>query len=428
VRQGRALVVVVAVLVCAAPAHGHGDTRPPSLQWRLQEFAGGWWVKIHLSERATVTVRLSREGAPERRVRARSVPAGTARLALGRLRGGRYRVRIVARDPSGRRAVVAHAIRLPRLVTIAVSGDLLIHTPVAARALVNGGGRRYRFGPMLARISPLIRRADLALCHLEHPIGRGPPTGYPRFRAPAALAGAIRAAGYDVCSTASNHTLDYGQSGIDATLRSLDRAGVRHTGSGSRPPADRPALLSTCGVTVGFVAATESTNGIARPFPWSVALADPGAILAAARRARRAGAQAVIVNLHWGAEYRHAPTPSQWKLARLLTASPAVTAVVGQHAHVVQPIRFLNGKPVVFGEGNLLSNQSGASEDGLIALLDLAVGPLRARTLRVRYLPTHVRRPDYAVVPARGNSRRRTIVVAGRTARVLPITSLDGRV
>jgi poly-gamma-glutamate synthesis protein (capsule biosynthesis protein) len=129
------------------------------------------------------------------------------------------------------------------------------------------------------------------------------------------------------------------------------------------------------------------------------------------------------VNVHWGAEYRHAPTAFQRALARRLTASPAVTAVVGQHAHVVQPVRFVNGKPVVFGEGNLLSNQTGASQDGLVALLDLAVSPGAARVRRVRYLPTHVRRPDYVVVPASGASRRRTIAVAGRGPRTLPISA-----
>jgi poly-gamma-glutamate synthesis protein (capsule biosynthesis protein) len=173
---------------------------------------------------------------------------------------------------------------------------------------------------------------------------------------------------------------------------------------------------------VGFVAATEHTNGIARPHPWSVALADPASVIAAARRARRAGARAVVVNLHWGAEYRHAPTPFQWGLARRLTASPAVTAVVGQHAHVVQPIRFVNGKPVVFGEGNLVSNQSGESQDGLVAVLDLAVTRRGSRVRRVRYLPTHVRRPDYVVAPAGGSSRRRTIAVAGRGPRVRPVS------
>jgi Bacterial capsule synthesis protein PGA_cap len=110
-------------------------------------------------------------------------------------------------------------------------------------------------------------------------------------------------------------------------------------------------------------------------------------------------------------------------LARRLTASPAVTAVVGQHAHVVQPIGFVNRKPVVFGEGNLVSNQSGASQDGLVAVLDLAVAGRRSRVRRVRYLPTTVRRPDYVVLPADGASRRRTIAVAGRGPRVRPVSA-----
>ncbi|HVG99297.1 MAG TPA: CapA family protein, partial [Miltoncostaeaceae bacterium] len=338
---GRVLAVVVAALALAAPALAAGDAHPPTLEWRLRDWGGAWRLELRLSERASVAASLTRGEELVRLVPVRPLQAGRARLRLGRLAGGAYRLRVVARDPGGAQTTVERAVRLPALVTVAVSGDLLIHTPVAARALDNGGRRGYRFGPMLAGISPLVRRADLALCHVEHPVGRGSPSGYPRFRAPAALAGAIRSAGFDVCSTASNHTLDYGQPGIDATLGSLDRAGVRHTGSWARPPAGRPALLRARGVTVGFVAATEHTNGIARPHPWSVALADPGAILAAARRARRAGADVVVVNLHWGAEYRHAPTPFQWRLARRLAASTAVTAVVGQHAHVVQPIRFV---------------------------------------------------------------------------------------
>jgi hypothetical protein len=37
---------------------------------------------------------------------------------------------------------------------------------------------------------------------------------------------------------------------------------------------------------------------------------------------------------------------------RRLTRSPAITAIVGLHAHVVQPIRFDHGRAVAFGEGN----------------------------------------------------------------------------
>ena len=89
--------------------------------------------------------------------------------------------------------------------------------------------------------------------------------------------------------------------------------------------------------------------------------------------------------------------------------------------HVVQPIRRVNGKPVVFGEGNLVSNQTAAccpaeSQDGLIALIDFVERGDRVRATRVRYVPTWVRHPDYRVLPAaRGSlSWRRTVAAAGR--------------
>jgi Bacterial capsule synthesis protein PGA_cap len=312
-------------------------------------------------------------------------------------------------------------------LTIAASGDLLVHQPVWSRALAYGRGRRYDFRPMFRAIKPVIARADLALCHLETPLSYGAPRGYPSFRTPAALAPAIRATGWDVCSTASNHTLDGGQRSVDTTLHVLDRFGVRHAGSyRTRAGARRLTVLKAHGVRVAFLAYTALTNGQPLPHPWTLNLARARQIVRDARRARRAGADAVIVNLHWGAEYHHVPTGAQRSLAAAITRSSAVTAVVGQHVHVVQPIRWIHGKPVVFGEGNLLSNQTAAccpasSQDGLIALLDLRAGRSGIRAVRVRYLPTYVRHPDFTVVRARGASRTRTIEVAGRSRHVAPI-------
>jgi poly-gamma-glutamate capsule biosynthesis protein CapA/YwtB (metallophosphatase superfamily) len=312
-------------------------------------------------------------------------------------------------------------------LTIAATGDFLIHSPVFMRARAYGGGRRYEFRPMLRVIGPLIAGADLAICHVETPLSHGPPRGYPSFRTPIALAGAIRAAGWDACSTASNHTLDAGQQGVNTTIAALDRAGLRHAGSyRSRATARRPALLEAKGVKVAFLAYTALTNGQRIPHPWTLNMAQPRRILQDARRARRAGADAVIINLHWGTEYQSAPNAEQRSLAATLTRSKYVTAVIGQHVHVVQPIRWINGKPVVFGEGNLLSGQSAsccraATQDGLVALLDLQVGGSGVRAVRVRYLPTYVRHPDFTVVHARGRSRIRTIRVVGRSSRVVPI-------
>jgi hypothetical protein len=318
------------------------------------------------------------------------------------------------------------AVRL----TVAASGDLLIHTPVAERALALGGGRRYDFAPLFAPVRRTVAGADLALCHMETPLVPGSVQGYPVFHTPPDLAHSIRRVGWDACSTASNHSLDAGQYGIDTTLRALRSAGVKATGTARFAPARRrTTMVRVKGLRVAFLSYTAVSNGQAVPHPWSVNWASPGAILRDARRARRRGARIVIVNVHWGAEFVSRVTPQQRALARRLTRSPAIDAIVGQHVHVVQPIRRVHGKPVVFGEGNLISNQTpaccpAASQDGLIALIDFVVRPgRRAHARRIRYLPTWVRHPDYTVMRATPGSPswNRTVAVAGNRRGVRPL-------
>jgi poly-gamma-glutamate synthesis protein (capsule biosynthesis protein) len=179
---------------------------------------------------------------------------------------------------------------------------------------------------------------------------------------------------------------------------------------------------------VALLAYTEMTNGIPLPHPWSVNVARAGRILRDARRARRDGARVVIVNLHWGTEYRHSPDAFQLALARRLARSRAITAVVGQHVHVVQPIRRIGRLWVVFGEGNLLSNQTAAccpagTQDGMLVRLHLRVGPRRARVDRITYTPIWVRHPEYAVVHAARAQRAswdRTVATVGRGRLVRP--------
>ncbi|MGH9112977.1 MAG: CapA family protein, partial [Acidimicrobiales bacterium] len=73
--------------------------------------------------------------------------------------------------------------------------------------------------------------------------------------------------------------------------------------------------------------------------------------------------------LHWGDEYRHEPNAQQQALAPVLIRSPDIDLLLGHHAHVVQPVEAIDGEWVVYGMGNLVSNQGSLGPEKLEGLL-----------------------------------------------------------
>lgn len=267
---------------------------------------------------------------------------------------------------------------VPRTVSILGSGDVLIHPPLTAQAQRDAaakGGTGYDFGDILGAIAPDVRGADLAICELETPLAApdGPFTGYPEFSAPPQVLTALQQDGYAVCTTASNHTLDKGFAGIVRTLDELDTAGLRHTGSArTQKEADTPLIVTLPnGVKVASLAYTYGLNDHKPPAdkPWSVNLIDVKQILAAARRAKQDGADIVVLSLHWGTEYDHLATPTQLVQAKKLLASPDVDLILGDHAHVIQPMQKLGDKWVIYCMGNLVARHSQPIDDNREGIL-----------------------------------------------------------
>ncbi|AQT76452.1 hypothetical protein B1K54_09650 [Streptomyces sp. fd1-xmd] len=255
-----------------------------------------------------------------------------------------------------------------RPFTLLATGDIIPYPSIIQRAGEDAGqAGEYDFRKILAGVKPLVSAADLAICHHEIPYGRpgGPYTGYPAFKAPHQLADALKDAGYDGCSTASNHTLDDGYEGLARTLDHLDRVGIPHVGSArSAQEAQAPALLSAGGAQVAQLSYTYGTNGIPLPRdkPWAVNLIDQDRIIADARAARAGGAHVVVLSVHWGTEWQTAPDAQQRELAQALTASrsadglPDIDLIIGTHNHVPQPYEKINGTWVVFGMGDQVAS------------------------------------------------------------------------
>ncbi|MER7762749.1 CapA family protein [Streptomyces sp. NPDC097619] len=258
-----------------------------------------------------------------------------------------------------------------RPFTLVATGDIIPYPSIIRQAAQDAGTGQgavesHEFRRILAGIEPVVSAADLAICHHEIPYGApgGPYTGYPTFKAPHQLADALRATGYEGCSTASNHTLDAGWEGLVRTLDGLDRAGLAHTGSARTPQeATTPAWYRAGGARIAQLSYTYGTNGIPLPEgkPWAVNLIDADRIVADARAARRAGAQVVLLSVHWGTEWQTEPDADQLELARKVTAArtaglPDIDLVIGTHNHVPQPYEKVNGTWVVYGMGDQVAS------------------------------------------------------------------------
>lgn len=260
--------------------------------------------------------------------------------------------------------------------TIVSGGDILLHMSVnqAARA-----GSGYDYTQLLAGIRPWIEGADLALCALEVPIvpPGEKPSNYPAFGSPPQIADSLKALGWDGCALATNHSMDRGFPGVVSTVDNFDRVGLgRHgtarTGEESTRIQYYKVRSGGRDVVVAHLSATTLTNGIPLPkgaeWSWNVVGSlgrrSVGDLVEDARRARRQGADIVVVSMHWGTEYVSQPTAEQTAAGDQLAKSGQIDLVFGNHSHVPEPVAKLAGGPggrgmwVVWSMGNTISGQT----------------------------------------------------------------------
>ena len=298
----------------------------------------------------------------------------------------------------------------PPSFTIAATGDLLIHESVADAARTADG---WDFTQMFSSVAPILSQADLAVCHVESPMSPNNArlAYFPAFLVPRELADAISYAGYDTCSLASNHATDAGREGIVGTIGALDRVQVAHAGMALSPEArDEVTLVEAGDATVAHLSYTYGFNNGELDADESHLsnVIDEATILEEAQRARSAGADFVVLSMHWGTNYRIEPDEMQIGIGPRLLASPDIDLILGHHAHVVQPVVQIGGEFLVYGLGNFLSNQSPETctecplptEDGVIVHLTVTEDPATGRwaVTELAHTPTWVDRSTFEIV------------------------------
>jgi hypothetical protein len=272
-------------------------------------------------------------------------------------------------------------------VTLGAVGDVLMHDAVKRAAAVHGAGAADAgFSWLFAPIADLLAAPDLTFANLETPIAPATSKGSRAFvfNAPPDVVAALRDAGVDLASVANNHAFDQGRAGFEETLKWLAAGGLAQIGAGPASRPSGPLALERNGLRLAFLGYTYGVNQDGNRCPAAArdcvvaAELDRGRILDDVRAAA-AGAEALVVSIHWGTEYQQQPAAADVELAHQLVEAGALV-VLGHHPHVLQPVelyRRADGQVgvIAYSLGNFVSNQSrnyvpGVTPDNVAATRD----------------------------------------------------------
>ncbi|MCB0411357.1 MAG: CapA family protein [Bdellovibrionales bacterium] len=263
-------------------------------------------------------------------------------------------------------------------IVIAGVGDLLMHGPVQRTAAASN------FKSLWNSVLPILSQAQVMYVNLETPVAPGLKrngkiikdpgefdnnayTSYPLFNTSPKLVYDLKASGFDVVSTANNHSVDRGSLGVDLTIETLRKARLAFTGTVHSKELDSSpfyTFVRESGWNLAFLACTWSNNGNPdRKHQVLHCFDDKSKLLNLVEElSKMPTVDAVIVTPHWGmTEYTHNPDQRNLDLGHELIDAGAA-AVIGTHPHVLQPWEKYTTKDgregfIAYSTGNFISNQ-----------------------------------------------------------------------
>ena len=302
----------------------------------------------------------------------------------------------------------------PQLVstaTVLSTGDILMHGKVINSGKQDDGS--YNFDSIFQYVKSYSQAADFSVANLETTLC-GTDNGYayagnPKFNCPDAIVDSLKGAGFDMLLTANNHADDTSLVGYKRTLNVVREKGLDTLGTYLSADEQKWTIEEVNGIKIGMVCYTYSDgfsqngypllnynevgeNGILNYFTYDKLSEFYTQLQGYLDEMKAAGAEATVVYLHWGEEYKwktgEGPNANQTAMAQKL-CDMGVDVIVGGHPHVVQPVDLLTSGTdaehktiVLYSMGNAVSNQrkeemqqsepTGHTEDGVLFCVTFA--------------------------------------------------------
>lgn len=207
-----------------------------------------------------------------------------------------------------------------------------------------------------ADVQEFFANDDCTFVNLENPLTDG---GTPDankefvFKGPTSYVNILTEGSVEFANVVNNHTLDYGETGYNDTLATLDGAGIHYA------ERKKTVVFTTeSGLTIGVYSDLDPQN--------------TKNLSAAIDQMRADGAEIVIVSMHWGYEYYYKHNATQQKIARYAIDAGA-DIVYGHHPHVLQKIEQYGDGYIFYSLGNFSFGGNPNPPDKETAILQMQV-------------------------------------------------------
>ena len=264
----------------------------------------------------------------------------------------------ISQTISNEEKVAQEEIKPDVTFTLTAIGDIMCHNTQYWDAYQKETDT-YDFSYVFENVKDYIAAGDISIANIETSFAgkdRGY-SNYPVFNSPDELARDVKATGLDIITTAGNHCLDMGYSGLSRTIDVLKNNGIEQLGTyKSQEERDTIFIKDVKGIKIAFIDYTYGTNGIPVPSgkEYCVNLIDKNLIKKDIESAKKQNVDMIVACMHWGDEYKTKANKEQEDLADFLFKN-GVNVIIGNHPHVLEQM-----------EKRTVTLEDGTTQDGFV--------------------------------------------------------------
>lgn len=232
---------------------------------------------------------------------------------------------------------------------ILIAGDYCPRERIQKK--IDSGDYQSIFG----NLNEVVSQVDYSIVNLECPITTGKEEPIkkcgPNLQCSERGMDALKWAGFQCVTLSNNHFYDYGEDGVEQTLRTCEKYGIEYVGGGRNIDEASKILYKRIGnQTLAIINCCEHEFSVATEISGGSNPLNPIQQYYNIQNAKTK-ADYVIVIVHGGHEHWQYPSPRMVETYRFFVDAGA-DAVVNHHQHCFSGYEEYQGKPIFYGLGN----------------------------------------------------------------------------